>query len=195
MSWQQITDPTAPPVGLDQAKEHLKVTYEDEDYLIQLLIDGATEHAESVTRRAIMPRDFILYLDQFPNTPSIEIPRPNLQSVASVKYYDADNAEQTFASAKYFVDAVTAPGCVRLAPYEIWPDTYERPNAVFIEYTAGYADITDVPDGLKIAILLMVGHWFENREAVVIGPTGLRIKEVPMSAGFLLDQYRVMDFF
>lgn len=195
MRWEQTTEPSGYPVRLDEAKEHLKVTYSDEDFLIQSFIGAATEHAESVTRRALMPRTFAAYFDQFPNSQCVELPRPRLQSISSVSYYDEGNSQQVLSSSKYYVDTVAEPGRICLASGEVWPGTYERPNAVTISFTAGYVAIGDVPRGIHTAILLMVAHWFENREAVVIGPTGLRIHEVPQSAGFLLDQYRVMGFF
>nr|WP_278995902.1 head-tail connector protein [Plesiomonas shigelloides] len=43
-----------------------------------------------------------------------------------------------------------------------------------------------ITDDIKLAILLMVGHWYTNREAV----SDYEKAEVPMSFRFLTDPYR-----
>lgn len=43
-----------------------------------------------------------------------------------------------------------------------------------------------ITDDIKLAILLMVGHWYANREAVA----DYEKVEVPMSFRFLTDPYR-----
>lgn len=52
-------------------------------------------------------------------------------------------------------------------------------NDLAMDTNAGYS--------LKLAALLVVGHWFENREST----STLTIKEVPMSFNSLLESYRV----
>ena len=193
---EENTPPAGYPVSLDEAKDHLKVPYNDEDALIQTFIGAATNYAETHTRRALMERTFTYYLDKFPDVPTIELPKPKLSAVSSVKYYDISDVLQTLASSKYGVDTVSEPGRIRLVEGEIWPDVKDRKlNAVQIAYTAGYINSWSIPPAIRTAVLLMVSHWFENREAVVVGPTGLRIKEVPQSANWLLDQHRVMTFY
>ena len=72
-----------------------------------------------------------------------------------------------------------------------------------LDSTATAVDITDtgtgvhtitgtivdgVPRALRQAILLMIGHWYENREATIVG---VSINEVPMAVKSLLWQYKV----
>jgi uncharacterized phiE125 gp8 family phage protein len=86
--------------------------------------------------------------------------------------------------AGYELDATT--GRLRpLVPYEA-----RTLGGVAVEYTAGYGDTAaDVPAPLRQAMLLMIGHWYEHREAVITGSisTGL-----PLAARALLAPYRVM---
>lgn len=42
-------------------------------------------------------------------------------------------------------------------------------------------------DDLTTAMLLLIGHWFENREAVVVGST---TSELPMAVEALIAPYR-----
>lgn len=51
------------------------------------------------------------------------------------------------------------------------------PNRFRVTYQAGYAQLEDenewdAPEDVKQAVLLLVGHWFENREAVVVDGKG-----------------------
>lgn len=57
--------------------------------------------------------------------------------------------------------------------------------------TAGYADAAAVPQGIKQAMLLLVGSWYENREATISGAT---IAEVPFAVDALIAPYRVIEF-
>ena len=193
----QKTEPSDYPVSLDEAREHLKIPSEDtgENSLLHLMIQAATDTAEKVTRRCLLSRSYELGLDSFPSGREIELPKPPLVSVTSIKYLDGDGNEQTLSSTAYTVDTGTKPGRIWLNEDETWPNTYDVPRAVYITYTAGHASASVVPATIRMAILLMVGHWFENREAVVVGPTGLRIKEVPLSANMLLEQNRIMTFY
>lgn len=47
-----------------------------------------------------------------------------------------------------------------------------------------------VTPALEHAMLLLIGHWYVNREAIVIGGSGAGGAEVPMAARFLMTPYR-----
>jgi uncharacterized phiE125 gp8 family phage protein len=195
--YEQTSNPTALPLDLPETRGHLRYPDDEENPFIELLIGAATEYAENHTRRAFMSRSFKFYLDEFPARSYIEIPKPPLSAITSLKYYDPDEVQQTWtASTNYYSDIVSEPGRLQMKTGIIWPTVEtRRPNAIEIEFVAGYASAALVPDSIKIGMLLMIGHWFENREAVVVGPTGLRVNEVPQSANLLLDQNRVLSFY
>ena len=54
-------------------------------------------------------------------------------------------------------------------------------------YQIGAAS-TYVPDGIKQAVLLTLGNWYENRQTVITGRTAT---ELPLSSQYLLDQYKI----
>lgn len=49
----------------------------------------------------------------------------------------------------------------------------------------------DIPlyHDIKLAALMLIGHWYENREAT----TAINLKEVPLATNCLLEQYRVIQ--
>lgn len=194
MSLTIVTPPAEEPVTLTEAKNHLRVDLSDDDSLISALIVAAREHAEAITRRAFITQTLKLSLDAFPaNNGPIYVPMPPLQSVNSLKYFDTDGMEQTLTEGTDFlVDNESEPGRITPAPDTGWPATQNRPNAVSVEFVAGFGDASKVPQGIKQAILLMVGHWYENREAVTM--QGNNAGELPMAVDSLLMMHRIWRF-
>lgn len=177
--------PVTEPVHLDEVRDHLRVDITDDDTLIEALITAAREYVEQASRRALVTQTWRYNLDQFPAADEIELPRPPLKSVTSITYRDSDGTTHTLASSVYEVDTDSQPGRVRLAYGEDWPsDTLAETNPVRITFVAGYGDADDVPKRWKQAILLLVGHWYENREAVMVGSIP---REIPFAVESLIN--------
>lgn len=136
-----------------------------EDALIADLITAAREYCEDITRRALAKQTIEVYLDKFPSARDIELPRPPLVSVTSVKYKDSAGIETTMtADADYLVDADSEPGRIVLPYGKSWPSFTPYPvNPVVIQYEAGY---TTLPKYLKTAMLLHIGYFYNHRDAV-----------------------------
>jgi uncharacterized phiE125 gp8 family phage protein len=88
-------------------------------------------------------------------------------------------------SSDYIVVADTEPGIITLARDKTWPTPTLRTVApIRVRYVAGYgATAASVPSRYKQAILLLVGHWYENREAVNIGNI---VNTLPLAVDALL---------
>ncbi len=190
MSLQLITAPATEPVTLAEAKAHLRVTTVDDDTLITALIVAARQTAENMTDRALITQTWEKSLDVFPE--AIELPKPRIQSITSVKYIDTAGVEQTLAGTEYLLDAASEPGWVTPAYDKAWPETRAVPNAVKVRYVAGYgATAADVPQIIRHAILLIIGELYERRENAIVGVV---IGVVPFSAMALLSPYRIVRF-
>ena len=169
-SWTLVTPPTEEPVTLAEIKDHLRVSGTAEDSLLTLYAQMAREAVEEETWRALMPQTWTLYLAGWPADGIIELPRPPLDSVTSIKYTDEDGVEATLAASNYRVDTAREPGRVVLAPNGEWPsDVLDSVNGVAVTFVAGYADASAVPPMAKAAILLQIGEIYANREAVITG--------------------------
>lgn len=190
MPLKLITPPAEEPITLDEAKKHLRVDIANDDTLISSLITAAREYCEDFQNRAYITQTWQLWLDGWPDGSEISIPKPPLQTVSSIKYYSEDGAEYTLPAEDYIVDVQSQPGRVVLASGKSWPDVSLRPaNAVVVDFVVGYGDAVDVPQRVKQAILLLVGHWYEHREAVL---TGSISKEIEFTVSALLWQERVV---
>jgi uncharacterized phiE125 gp8 family phage protein len=188
-----VAGPTVEPITIDDLKNDIKVDADltADDALIRALGIAARRVAESIQNRALITQTLELALDGWPGGNSLEIPRPPLQSVTSITYYDEDDTEHSLDSGSYLVDTYSEPGRVVLKAGESWPDGELRPaNGVVLQFVAGYGDEeSDVPETTVQAIRLLVGHWYENREAV--SSTGAIPKEVPFGVMSLLWLDRV----
>jgi len=194
-----ITAPTTEPITLVEARLHLRLeatgspaTHPD-DSLVTSLIKAARQHIDGkdgLLSRALITQTWELQLDEFPVS-EIRIPLPPLQSVSSVKYNDLAGIEQTVLSTDYVVDTVTPPGWVLLVTGKSWPETMETPNAVRVRFVAGYGDAAAVPEPIKAAMKLLIGHLYENREAVTVG---VNSQELPMAVHALLSPFEFWTF-
>lgn len=190
MGIKLISEPSEEPVTLEEAKNHLKVDMADDDSLITALIRTAREHAEAITRRALITQTWELSLDNWPAGNEITIPLPPLQSVDSIKYTDSAGVEHMLDLNICIVDTFSEFGRIVLKRDYSWPsETLQAADAVHIRFTAGYGNAEDVPQPIKQAILLMIGWWYEQRETAIVGSVA---REVPMAAEALLWPYRVL---
>lgn len=167
-----VTPPQSEPVSLSEAKDHLRELDADQDSLIGSLIVAARAYVEELTGRALMTQTWRLDLDCFPSGDywggKIELPRPKLQSVTSVAYYQqSDGVLTTIDSADYTVTlgGEFERGFVVPAYQDSWPIPRDVPGAVRVTYVAGYASAEDVPQPIKQYMLLLIGSMYENREA------------------------------
>lgn len=186
-----ITGPAVEPVTLAQAKLHLRVDMPEDDTLIEGLIIAARQWVEQYCRRALVSQTWELHLDSWPSG-AVYLPWPPLVSVTSIKGTDEAGVETTVSASNYQADTFSVPGRVTLKSTGTWPATTLRPGGCAVRYVAGYGAAADVPQVFKQAILLLVGHLYENREDVIA--TGVTAAAVPMGAKTLLWPYRVMRF-
>lgn len=185
------TPPDTEPVSLAEAKAHLRVDHGADDALILSLIAAARGLAEARTDRRFISTALCLYLDSFPCRSGglIELPGGTVTAVASVKYRDPDGTLVTMDTADWQADLHTVPSRLFPAYGTSWPSTKDVPNAVEIRYTAGYgAASSAVPAHLRSAVKLILGHLYENREAVNIGNI---TNELPFGVEALISPERV----
>lgn len=189
MGLMLITPPTEEPITLQEAKNHLRVDTNDDDMLITALIRAAREHAEAITRRSFITQIWEMSLDNWPEGMELIIPFPPLQSVISVKYLDSAGIEHIFDADKYIVDTLNEPGRIVLKNYNYcWPtDILQPADSIYIQFKAGYGTAAEVPQSIKQAMLLMIGHWYENREATISESI-----QLPLAVEALLWPYRIL---
>ena len=167
MSIQLVsTDSTATDiVSLSDMKLHLRIDGTSDDTYVTSLINSAATSIEEESGRDFLDKTWDEVLPKFSD--KMELLRPPLKTVSSVKYYDTDGTQQTLSSATYIVVTPSRmPGFIGLGPSQTWPAIQTRPDSVVIRYTTGY---TTPPENLKHCVKLLCGLWYESRENLEMG--------------------------
>lgn len=180
---------TGAAVSLAQARRQVKIEDSDtsKDAELADMIAAAQSHVEEELGYPVILQTRQTHLRGFPSGP-IWIGAGYDLTVDQVQYYDSNGVLQTMNEADYIVDAVSRPAMIYPAVNTSWPSTQCRPGAVQITWTAGWTDSTDIPAGLSRAMLLLIGHWDQNRENVVVGTIS---NEVDMTMRSLIRPYRI----
>ena len=204
MPMQLITTPAGEPVSLAEAKLHLRVDFDDDDSLIQVLISAARQAAETLTNRQLVTARWRMVLDSFPGPSlmgvpagqvfslpghAVLLPKSPVQSVVEIRYLDMVGVSQVMPSAHYTVDKACEPARITPVFGQIWPVALPQIGAVSVTFDAGYGSAADVPEGLKSWIKLRLGSLYAHREEVASMARG-RIDPLPFVDG-LLDPYKV----
>ena len=189
MGYKVITAVAGDVIPLADLRLHLRLdmfagaTTHPDDALIQAHLLAAREYAEHYTQRSIGVQTLELALDGFPSDPpGIELPL-GAAAITSIKYVDAALVEQTISNILYTLDDYSAKHWA--IPASVWPTPAAVANAVKIRYTTPAA----IPAAGKQALLLLVGHLYQNREAVNTD-RGVVPGEVPFGVKALLDTFR-----
>jgi len=181
------TAATTPVFTTDQAKEFLKVDVSTDDTLIDNLVSAATESCQIYTNQYFINTIVTQYSDNWNGFYTLY--KSPVASITHVKYYDSNDSQQTLSSSNYILDNSSEPARIGIAVDGSLPSLSSRINAVEVKYTVGHGTAsTDVPEGIRTAIILTVGNWYENRQTVITGRTAT---ELPLSSQYLLDQYKI----
>lgn len=179
---------------LQAAKDHLRVTDAGEDAYIVHLINAVQAVAQQITRRTLLTTTYLYYIDVFPSNRIIEIPKPLMQSLTHVKYFDTSNVQQTLAATQYDVDTVSEPARIIEASGKTWPSIYEKPNAIEIKYVAGWLAASEIPAGLVQGMYYLLGFFFDRRDPIASG-SRVEIAELPFTMKHLFSAYKVASFY
>ena len=187
-----VTEPAQEPVSYADADGHLKTDGQEEAY-VSALIATARRRVEHDTGLALITQTWRYSLEGFPCDDRIEIPKGPLQTVTSITYHDEDLSTSTvFSASNYQVDTDPTYGIIALKSTASWPtDTLRPSSGVGILFECGFGDDpADVPDDLRHAMLLLMGHLYEHRETEVVGTI---VAELP-TYDALIAPYRMIRF-
>jgi uncharacterized phiE125 gp8 family phage protein len=160
-----ITAPSIEPLTLDDAKLHARVDITDDDVLINYYIQQAREYCEKYCNIGLITQTKAVYYDECDLSrvrDYIVLPVGPIQSVVSITYYDEDANPTVVDPSYYYISGSTL----------IFNNSFIMPNKLrqfdSWEYRVviGFGDnATDVPMQIRLAMLRLVAHDYQNREA------------------------------
>lgn len=187
------------PVSLEDAKKFLGVRTDHRDDEIVRNIAAARGLVEDMSGVVLARRVILDPLDGFGGSP-VRLARRPVNQVLGVRYLDANGELQEMLPAPRVVQLAVGPVLLPTgsAGWPVVPIAAGMSTGyVEVELDAGYGDPVDgvgdevegkpVPEQLVHAILLLVGHWFENHEGAVVGTTAA---EVPLGVKDLCRSFR-----
>lgn len=148
--------PSIEPITLEEMKTRLRVSGCDFDSELSDMLISARQQVEADTYRKLITQTVVMYQEDFVSLLGpLDIRLAPIQSITHVKYYDRDDALQTFAAADYYTNLTSTPPEIRLKEAKQWPNTsLYRPNKVEVTMVAGYgATAASVPRAAKLAMV------------------------------------------
>jgi len=183
---KQTVAPSADPLTLAETKLHLRVSDTADDTLITALIKAATDYVEKTYSLQLLTATWELKMNEFGPSDSYTLPIYPATAVTGITYVDLQGATHTVDTNQYVVDTHKKPARITPAFCVIWPYVRGQTNDVTITFTAGFGAATAVPETIKAAMKLLVGNWYENREATI---SGTIIATVPLAVDTLMSSY------
>jgi len=192
-----IQEPQIEILTVDEAALHLRIdSYNSPpEYPEQSLIERNIAAARQVCEQ-YLGRSLATYLLEwggwaFPAY-EIELPMGPVQRIDSVEYTDSQGIVFVMDPLDYYLDEYSE--VPRIVPRSNWPSGARwTPGSVRVRYFAGYVSrsespsLTNLPWALMAAMLLVIGHLYENREDTTDKP----LTNIPNGARSLMDPYKV----
>ena len=172
---------------VDRVRHNSRISDKYDDQWIVDALASATDYCERALECCVARSNWRLTLDHFPpsNAP-IAIPLWPIHQITAIAYTNVNGTNTTFN----VIDIVQPVGLGRylLQPkFGInWPEA-QSPNGVRIEFSAGFEDLAAVPSTIQRAALMLISHWYENREAVLIGTIS---KEIELGFSSMVEMVR-----
>ncbi len=180
------------PISLAEAKDYLRVDFNNDDTFISELISIARVKILKDTGQVMGLQTITEY---FTNWGTIPTTGGNLILNLSymgywdgsndfiVKYFDINNVEQTLTKDTDYL-VIQHMGLIKVQFINTF-NTFDRLDAISIEYEIEPQNADSIKP-LKIAMYLLIQHYYDNRSAVSF----LKVDEMPMGYFNIINQYK-----
>lgn len=172
MSLRVVTPAVTTLVSLDEAKAWCRVDPDETEFDLDLLalIAAAQREVESQTQRRFVPQTLEWVLDTWRSPMVLPVaPGGDCSGVTidSVTYGALDGTMQVLDAATLYWSRPAGPTrSVVRRWYAVWPLLGDAAERVVIRFSITNS-LDVVSAGVRLAMRLLISHWFRNREAVV----------------------------
>jgi uncharacterized phiE125 gp8 family phage protein len=168
-------------IGTGLIESHLRIDYNSESAYVSALAEAAFQAVQGELNEDLSGYTLKLFFDVL--RPVFTLPASGERiSISSANYWDKDGVQQAFSTSDFLFENVGYPTYVSYVGEGVETQA-GRKSPFSIEFVVSQGE---VQTAIKQAVLLMMGHLYENREMVSEG----RKYEVPKSVSYLLSQYK-----
>ena len=158
-----VSGPAVEPITLADMKAYLRVEDDDsaQDDLISGLIKAARLTIEAASRRTLIEQHWRVVLDRWPRDGVVLLPLSPLIAVDAIRITDATGTVTGLPDDAFEADRLSEPPRIVVKDA---PEPGKPRNGISVALRAGFGTTAEaVPATLKLAIRILVAHWFENR--------------------------------
>lgn len=169
MHYQFINDPAdQEPIDMALVYQHLRVSAPGEepytppdDELIKLYLNMAIDYVENKTGLPFTTKTGKMHYDAVDSYGFLLRYPTNETAPTAITYRDADHVLVTYDVSKAYINNVKIPNEVILKE-----DLPEGAHSIVISYEVSAVTDPMYPAGLEAAVLLLTGHYYDNRSPV-----------------------------
>lgn len=184
-----VTPPDGKVLSVEAVSENLRIGHNDDDDLIAGLIVAVTSYLDGpsgVLRNCLIDQVWAIRGERWAD---MRIGLGNADSIERVSYWPADGSAEVVMDASAYRIGIDMNGSRLILRDGARPALAERADAATVHFKAGYGPKgTEVPNAVRQAMHLLVGHYYKHSEAVI---TGTRPTELPMGVWSLLAPFRL----
>jgi len=170
-------------ISLDEARNYLRVDHTDDNTYITELIKIARMQVLKDTNTPVVSTTVNQKLEKFPNDGIIQLRYSgNITNISVIYYNTDDNLTTSVQNTDYRV--IVHFGMPQIQMINI-PSTKDRKDAILINYTVAPTN-SDETLTLKMAMFLLIGHFYDNRSAITFGSPN----ELPIGYKRIINQYK-----
>lgn len=186
MKYLQIATPnTTQVVSTADLKEHLRITFSNDDNYISTLAIAAQETVEKFCNIFLLDTELNQYgftisdVEILFKSPILSTNTPVLSVNQSASWVAQTGVE--------FITKAKPPRMYLNNTSIDTPDT-NITQKYKVNYRVGYDSVNDIPAALIQAIKIIVADMYENRQSVIVGKT---VSEIPKTAEYLMQNYKI----
>lgn len=184
MSVTLMTPPALEPISLAQMKAHLRIEHAFEDALVSAYITSARLHIEARLAKLLISQNWRINFDRLPTGKVVELPLAPMLALNSVSYYTDLPGPNNIPPVDYSIDLNSMRPRFSL---HLQRQNLRSFGAYELDVSVGYGPAPeDVPADIRHALMMLVAHWHENREAA----TPIVREHLPLGVRTILEPHR-----
>lgn len=185
------------PVDVEEIMEDLRVDDPDDDRAtVERMARAACAFIETRTGYSMLPTVFELTGSQWWSGCPLEILMGPLREIEAVSYLEARDTWVDVDQVDYWTAVGPRDFFLRFLDTFARPTLWQREDCIRIRFQTGFDAFDEsggdlpIEDGLRTVLLMVTGHYYQNREMLGLADAKYGLQAVELGATSLLGAYR-----